>query len=153
MKLIIPQTKDLTNEVIKEEFFQRYYPELTIRQGWWKIYGRYVMLQKNPFVCADFFVKQKDKEKKTQIRIEKDCNFWAHLIGGPLFLPYFQKDFYKDVERNFKQFLTKKYGFREDEIEKEKWSFKNFMKDIWQCLNGCCCFLSSLALLHSFLIS
>ena len=118
MKIIIPQKKDLTREVIKEEFFKKYYPELTIRQGWWKIYGKYVMLQKNPFVCVDFFVKQKDKEEKTQIRIAGDQNIWANLIGAPVIRKFICGDFDQDVEVNFNKFLVKKYGLREEEIKK-----------------------------------
>lgn len=118
MKFIIPQREDLTREVIKEEFFKKYYPELTIRQGWWKLYGSYVMLQKNPYVCADFFVKQKDKTNTTQIRIAKDCNVWANIIGAPIIRNFISGDFDQDVEDNFKKFLMKKYGFCEDEIKK-----------------------------------
>lgn len=129
MKIIIPQRKDLTREVIKEEFLKKYYPELTIRQGWWKIYGRYVMLQKNPFVCVDFFVKQKDKEEKTQIRIAGDQNIWANVIGAPVIRKFISGDFDKDVEMNFNKFLVKKYGFREEEIKKVPPFYKN--RNFW----------------------
>lgn len=125
MKFIIPQKEDLTREVIEEEFFKRYYPELTIRQGWWKIHGRYVMLQKNPFVCAAFYVKQKSKQQKTQIKMMKDYNIWAHIIGAPIIQKFVSGDFYVDVEYNFEKFLKKKYGLRDEEIVKEKWN-RNF---------------------------
>lgn len=125
MKIIIPQKKDLTREVIKEEFFMKYYPEMTVRQGWWKIYGRYVMIQKNPFVCAAFYVKQKSKQQKTQIRMMKDSNIWAHIIGAPIIQKFVSGDFYDDIEYNFEKFLKKKYGLRDEEIVKEKWN-RNF---------------------------
>lgn len=117
MKLIIPQTKELTREVIKEEFFKKYYPEMKVRQGWWYIYGRYVMLQKNPYVCAKFDVKQKDRKEKTQIRMKKDSNFWTYIIAAPIISFFIRGDFFEDVEGNFKKFLMKKYDFREDEIK------------------------------------
>lgn len=125
MKFIIPQKNDLTREVIKEEFFRKYYPEMTVRQGWWKIFGRYVMLQKNPFVCAAFYVKQKSKQQKTQIRIMKDSNIWANIIGAPVIQKFISGDFYVDIEYNFEKFLKKKYGLRDEEIVKEKWN-RNF---------------------------
>lgn len=117
MKFIIPQREDLTREVIKEVFFKTYYPEMKVRQGWWYIHGRYVMLQKNPFVCAKFDVKQKDKGAKTQIRMNKDSNFWTYIIGAPIIGNFIHGDFFEDVEGNFKKFLMKKYGFNESEIE------------------------------------
>lgn len=120
MKFIIPQKNDLTREVIKEEFLKKYYPEMTVRQGWWKIFGRYVMLQKNPFVCAAFYVKQKSKQQKTQIRIMKDSNIWANIIGAPVIQKFISGDFYVDIEYNFEKFLKKKYGLRDEEIVKEK---------------------------------
>ena len=125
MKFIIPQKNDLTLEVIKEEFLKKYYPEMTVRQGWWKIFGRYVMLQKNPFVCAAFYVKQKSKQQKTQIRIMKDSNIWANIIGAPVIQEFISGDFYVDIEYNFEKFLKKKYGLRDEEIVKEKWN-RNF---------------------------
>lgn len=125
MKFIIPQKNDLTLEVIKEEFLKKYYPEMTVRQGWWKIFGRYVMLQKNPFVCAAFYVKQKSKQQKTQIRIMKDSNIWANIIGAPVIQKFISGDFYVDIEYNFEKFLKKKYGLRDEEIVKEKWN-RNF---------------------------
>lgn len=125
MKFIIPQKDDLTLEVIKEEFLKKYYPEMTVRQGWWKIFGRYVMLQKNPFVCAAFYVKQKSKQQKTQIRIMKDSNIWANIIGAPVIQKFISGDFYVDIEYNFEKFLKKKYGLRDEEIVKEKWN-RNF---------------------------
>lgn len=125
MKFIIPQKNDLTREVIKEEFLKKYYPEMTVRQGWWKIFGRYVMLQKNPFVCAAFYVKQKSKQQKTQIRIMKDSNIWANIIGAPVIQKFISGDFYVDIEYNFEKFLKKKYGLRDEEIVKEKWN-RNF---------------------------
>jgi hypothetical protein len=125
MKFIIPQKNDLTREVIKEEFLKKYYPEMTVRQGWWKIFGRYVMLQKNPFVCAAFYVKQKSKQQKTQIRIMKDSNIWANIIGAPVVQKFISGDFYVDIEYNFEKFLKKKYGLRDEEIVKEKWN-RNF---------------------------
>lgn len=125
MKFIIPQKNDLTLEVIKEEFLKKYYPEMTVRQGWWKIFGRYVMLQKNPFVCAAFYVKQKSKQQKTQIRIMKDSNIWANIIGAPVIQKFISGDFYVDIEFNFEKFLKKKYGLRDEEIVKEKWN-RNF---------------------------
>ena len=125
MKFIIPQKNDLTREVIKEEFFKKYYPEMTVRQGWWKIFGRYVMLQKNPFVCAAFYVKQKSKQQKTQIRIMKDSNIWANIIGAPVIQKFISGDFYVDIEYNFEKFLKKKYGLRDEEIVKAKWN-RNF---------------------------
>ena len=125
MKFIIPQKGDLTLEAIKEEFLKKYYPEMTVRQGWWKIFGRYVMLQKNPFVCAAFYVKQKSKQQKTQIRIMKDSNIWANIIGAPVIQKFISGDFYVDIEYNFEKFLKKKYGLRDEEIVKEKWN-RNF---------------------------
>ena len=125
MKFIIPKKDDLTLEVIKEEFLKKYYPEMTVRQGWWKIFGRYVMLQKNPFVCAAFYVKQKSKQQKTQIRIMKDSNIWANIIGAPVIQKFISGDFYVDIEYNFEKFLKKKYGLRDEEIVKEKWN-RNF---------------------------
>ncbi len=125
MKFIIPQKNDLTLEVVKEEFLKKYYPEMTVRQGWWKIFGRYVMLQKNPFVCAAFYVKQKSKQQKTQIRIMKDSNIWANIIGAPVIQKFISGDFYVDIEYNFEKFLKKKYGLRDEEIVKEKWN-RNF---------------------------
>lgn len=125
MKFIIPQKNDLTREVIKEEFLKKYYPEMTVRQGWWKIFGRYVMLQKNPFFCAAFYVKQKSKQQKTQIRIMKDSNIWANIIGAPVIQKFISGDFYVDIEYNFEKFLKKKYGLRDEEIVKEKWN-RNF---------------------------
>lgn len=125
MKFIIPQKDDLTLEVIKEEFLKKYYPEMTVRQGWWKIFGRYVMLQKNPFVCAAFYVKQKSKQQKTQIRIMKDSNIWANIIGAPVIQEFISGDFYVDIEYNFEKFLKKKYGLRDEEIVKAKWN-RNF---------------------------
>lgn len=125
MKFIIPQKNDLTLEVIKEGFLKKYYPEMTVRQGWWKIFGRYVMLQKNPFVCAAFYVKQKSKQQKTQIRIMKDSNIWANIIGAPVIQKFISGDFYVDIEYNFEKFLKKKYGLRDEEIVKEKWN-RNF---------------------------
>lgn len=125
MKFIIPQKDDLILEVIKEEFLKKYYPEMTVRQGWWKIFGRYVMLQKNPFVCAAFYVKQKSKQQKTQIRIMKDSNIWANIIGAPVIQKFISGDFYVDIEYNFEKFLKKKYGLRDEEIVKEKWN-RNF---------------------------
>lgn len=134
MKFIIPQREDLTREVIKEEFFKTYYPEMKVRQGWWYIHGRYVMLQKNPFVCAKFDVKQKDKGAKTQIRMNKDSNFWTYIIGAPIIGNFIHGDFFEDVEGNFKKFLMKKYGFNESEIEIERPSFKRFLSDCWKYL-------------------
>lgn len=134
MKFIIPQREDLTREVIKEEFFKKYYPEMKVRQGWWKLYGRYVMLQKNPYVCSDFFVKQKDKSNNTQIRIAKDCNVWANIIGAPIIRNFISGDFDQDVEHNFKKFLMKKYGFSESEIEIERPSFKRSLLYCWKYL-------------------
>lgn len=125
MKFIIPQKNDLTLEVVKEGFLKKYYPEMTVRQGWWKIFGRYVMLQKNPFVCAAFYVKQKSKQQKTQIRIMKDSNIWANIIGAPVIQKFISGDFYVDIEYNFEKFLKKKYGLRDEEIVKEKWN-RNF---------------------------
>ena len=127
MKFIIPQKNDLTCEVIKEEFLKKYYPEMTVRQGWWKIFGRYVMLQKNPFVCAAFYVKQKSKQQKTQIRIMKDSNIWANIIGAPVIQKFISGDFYVDIEYNFEKFLKKKYGLRDEEIVKEKWNWNFWM--------------------------
>ena len=98
---------------------------MTVRQGWWKIFGRYVMLQKNPFVCAAFYVKQKSKQQKTQIRIMKDSNIWANIIGAPVIQKFISGDFYVDIEYNFEKFLKKKYGLRDEEIVKEKWN-RNF---------------------------
>lgn len=127
MKFIIPQKNDLTLEVIKEEFLKKYYPEMTVRQGWWKIFGRYVMLQKNPFVCAAFYVKQKSKQQKTQIRIMKDSNIWANIIGAPVIQEFISGDFYVDIEYNFEKFLKKKYGLRDEEIVKAKWNWNFWM--------------------------
>ena len=98
---------------------------MTVRQGWWKIFGRYVMLQKNPFVCAAFYVKQKSKQQKTQIRIMKNSNIWANIIGAPVIQKFISGDFYVDIEYNFEKFLKKKYGLRDEEIVKEKWN-RNF---------------------------
>ena len=134
MKFIIPQREELTREVIREEFFKHYYPEMKVRQGWWYIYGRYVMLQKNPFVCAKFDVKQKDKKVKTQIRMGKDSNFWTYIIGAPIIGYFIHGDFFEDVEDNFKKFLMKKYGFSESEIEIERPSFKRFLLNCWKYL-------------------
>lgn len=134
MKFIISQREDLTREVIKEEFFKKYYPEMKVRQGWWYIHGRYVMLQKNPFVCAKFDVKQKDEGAKTQIRMNKDSNFWTYIIGAPIIGNFIHGDFFEDVEGNFKKFLMKKYGFNESEIEIERPSFKRFLSDCWKYL-------------------
>lgn len=116
MKFIIPQKEGLTRETIKEEFLKKYYPELKVSKGWWNIYGRYVMLQKNPFICAKFWVKQKDWEGKTQIRVGEDQNMWAHLIGAPIFRRFIKGDFYDDLFRNFSGWLIKKYGLSKDEI-------------------------------------
>lgn len=127
MKFIIPQKNDLTLEVIKEEFLKKYYPEMTVRQGWWKIFGRYVMLHKNPFVCAAFYVKQKSKQQKTQIRIMKDSNIWANIIGAPVIQKFISGDFYVDIEYNFEKFLKKKYGLRDEEIVKAKWNWNFWM--------------------------
>lgn len=116
MKFIIPQKEELTREVIKEDFFPKYYPEMKVRQGWWYILGRYVMLQKNPFVCAKFTVKQKDDEGKTHIRIEKDQNKWAYIIAAPIINSLVHGDFYDDLYRNFNEWIIKKYGLSKDEI-------------------------------------
>ncbi len=116
MKFIIPQKEDLTREVIKEEFFKKYYPEMKVRQGWWYIFGRYVMLQKNPFVCAKFTVKQNEDEGKTHIRIEKDQNMWAYILAAPIVNTFIQGDFYNELYRNFSDWLTKKYALSKDEI-------------------------------------
>lgn len=117
MNFLIPQQEGLTDYDIKEEFFSRYYPEMTASEGSWSIFGDYVMLQKNPFVCAKMWIKQKDKEGKTQIRIEKDVTFWVRLIGAPIYItPFIQGDFYDDLYRNFCDWLTKKYDISKDEI-------------------------------------
>lgn len=103
MKFQIPLDKSITFDVIKE-FCNLYYPEMPTDSGF-SIVGSYKLLQKNPWVCALFFIKHKEKKGVTNILIRRDGNVWARLIGGPFVNHLTRGNFYTEVESKFVQFL------------------------------------------------
>lgn len=122
MKFILPKTEGLSNDVIRDEFFTRYYPELE-KKDLWTIFGSFTRVKKSPFVCALFRVSQKND--KTIIKMQTGTTRSAALSDF-IFLNYFLRgDFYKEMEDHLCKFLTTKYGIKSEDIKKTTW------KDFW----------------------
>lgn len=115
MKLSIPKTASLSNEVLRERFFKRYYPELSAKDVW-TIWGTHARLQKNPFVCALFQVQH--QAHQTDIVMKKGTTRRA-MCTDVFFLNYFIRgDFYTEVEKNLRKFLREEYHYMDKEIVK-----------------------------------
>lgn len=113
MKLAIPKTASLSNQVLTERFFKRYYPELSTKNVW-TIWGTHTRLQKNPFVCALFRVQH--QAHQTDIVMEKGTTRRASLTDL-FFLNYFIRgDFYTELEKDLRKFLREEYGYRDKDI-------------------------------------
>lgn len=103
MKFIIPIDRSLSIETIKE-FCNLYYPEMPTGTGP-SFSGKYIYLQKNPWVCAFFYVKHKEKKGETHITMQRNGNTMARIIGGVLLNYIIAGDFYTEVRQKFEQFL------------------------------------------------
>jgi hypothetical protein len=128
---VVPQNTGLTRESL-DGFFERYYPEMVWRNVW-TFWGKCVQLQKNPWVCASFIIKQKESQGKTVIKVSDSLSPWASMIGGFLVTYFIKGDFYDELQVNLKKYLINRYGYNEDEIviqgswSKKKW--KNVLKN------------------------
>jgi hypothetical protein len=135
MKFIIPYNEELDLQTIQLKFMLTYYPEMDTSDGklydffFFSIGPEYVALEKDIFVYDAFTIKQKEENNKTVIKTRRRLNKWFNnpLNVSPfLLVNYFVcGDFYEDVPRNFKTFLMRHYGYKEEDIIiNESWKEK-----------------------------
>lgn len=106
--------KSIDAEFIKE-FCNVYYPELRQTTGV-SIVGHYVLLQKNPWVCALFFIKHHEKNNETQVIIAEDGNLFGRIFGSSIIRLFTGSDFYADVHEKLKEFIKKEKNMTDSDF-------------------------------------
>ena len=120
MRFTFKEDQNLNTNVIREEFLERYYPEMETKEmRFVNIFSPitdYIRLQKNFAVTAYFRVKQDPDNNATHIYISEGVTKRSVLLGADFWNFLIRGDFYDDLNRKFNEWLMKKYDFTKDQI-------------------------------------
>lgn len=120
MRFTIKEDQYLNTDVIREEFLERYYPEMETKEmRFVNIFSPitdYVRLQKNLSVTAFFRVKQDPDNSATHIYVSEGVTKRSALLGADFWNFLIRGDFYDDLNRKFNEWLMKKYDLTKDQI-------------------------------------
>ena len=120
MRITIPKNESLDRDVIREEFMEKYYPEMKTKElSFLSIFnpiGGWVRLQKNIAVVMYFRVKQDSENNVTRISLLEGSTKRAAVIGANIWAPFFRGDFSEDVLQKFSGWLMKKYNLRKEDV-------------------------------------
>ena len=95
------------DEKFLKEFCKTHFPKLRQATGS-SIVGRYVLLQKNPWICALFFIKHFEKRGETEIWIAEDGNIVGRVLGSSVVRIFTGNKFYEEVKENLLDYMGEK---------------------------------------------
>lgn len=128
----VPIDRTITVDTIKE-FCKLYYPEMSIGSGN-SIYGTYIILQKNPWVCAFFYIRHREKKGITTINVVRNANMAARIIGGVLLNYFIAGNFYTEVNSQFEQFLRDRGIENIDKSKQNNMLFRGWFVKHWKSI-------------------
>ncbi len=132
MKFNVPLDRTITVDTIRE-FCKLYYPEMSIGSGH-SFYGTYIILQKNPWVCAFFFIRHREKKGITTINVVRNSNLAARIIGGVLLNYFIAGNFYTEVYSRFEQFLRDRGIENIDKRKQNNMLFGGWFVNHWKSI-------------------